>query len=223
MFMPFLPMRSFWRTPNTGGDGGDSGTDDQVADPPKGDGSKPAERTFTQADVDKLTGDARKGGREAALKSLLGEVGLEDADKLKAFVADARKTQEAQMTEAEKQKAEMEKLRQETETAKTERTRAVATANERLMQAAVLTEAAKAEHKVNPAALADVWLFVDRATLEVGEDGVVKGAQEAVQAVIKARAYLTQTALPRGGTPLREKRPNGAGTEDKRVPTVSRL
>lgn len=63
---------------------------------------------FTQADLDRIAGDARKQGRQSALKEFLAELGFEKPDDLKTLIADTRKRQEAELSEAEKARREAE-------------------------------------------------------------------------------------------------------------------
>lgn len=226
---PFLFSKPFmWFTPDSGGgsgggDGGDTG-DDKGTGGGSGDDKEKSEKKFSQKDLDALVGEARKSGRETAVKKLLEELGVEDAEKLKTALAEAKKLKEAQMSEADKQKAALDAAEKAAADAKAEKETAIAQANERLMKAAVIAEASKADHKINPAAIADVWAFVDRAKLKVTETGDIEGAADAVKAVIKDRPYL-QNGKAAAGTPLREgKKPlAGAGNADDRKRTVTKL
>lgn len=85
-----------------GKSGGDSG----------GNSSQPTQ-TLTQDEANRLIGEARRKGRESAVADLLKDLGFEKADDLKALVTDARKRQEADMTEAEKAKAAKEAAEKE--------------------------------------------------------------------------------------------------------------
>ncbi len=196
-----------------GGGGGGTGDDDKKSD----------EKKFSQKDLDALVGEARKSGRETAIKTLLTELGIETPDALKSFVKNAKELEQAQMTEADKQKAALEAAQKAATDAQADKDKAIATANERLMKAAVMSEASKAEHKLNPAAMADLWLFVDKAKLEVTETGDVKGTEAAVKLVLKDRPYLQTNGQARG-MPLREgvRGPAGAGGAERKR-TVTKL
>jgi len=110
--------------------------------------------------------------------------------KLEALEADEAKRKQAEMTETERLKAAAadEKVKREAaeEALKTERTRG-----------AVLTAAAKA----NLADPEDAWRMIDQATLTVGADGAVTGADKAVEALAKAKPYLVKQVTGGGGIP----------------------
>lgn len=57
---------------------------------------------FTQADLDRIAGNARKEGKQTALKEFLTELGFEKPDDLKTLIADAKRRQEAELGEVEK-------------------------------------------------------------------------------------------------------------------------
>lgn len=169
--------------------------------PPAGNG----DRTFTQQEVDAIVGERAKRASEAAVTKLLEKFGLPSVEALETTMTKAKDLEQANLSETEKLKQEAEKYR--TKLTETESVTAakLAQANERLLKAAVMAEAAKAEHKITPEALPDVWLFVDRAKLEMDDDGNVKGLEDAVKSVLKARPYLTVASK----APAPPKRENG--------------
>lgn len=192
-----------WYAPDAGGADGET---------PPADGGNGADkpRTFTQAEVDAIMGKTRKEARDATQGSLLKEFGVESLDAIKASLEEAKKLKEAQMTEVDKQKAALEKAQAEKQETETRMQTALQQANERLMRAAVMLEAGKADYKVNPAALSDVWLFVDKTKLELTEDGEVKGLADAVKAVLAAKPYLQQNGPVKGVPPT----PPANGTDE---------
>lgn len=166
-------------------------------------GDKP-EAKFTQADVDRIVGDRARRAEESAVNTLLKELGFEKADDLKALVTDAKKHADDQKTEAQKLQDQIAQLGKEKAAADEARKAALAQANERLMKAAVLTEAAKADYGFRPDALSDVWLFLDRANIKPKSDASdeFEGITEALKAVAKAKPYLVAEAAGDGrGTP----------------------
>ena len=68
--------------------------------------------TFTQADLDRIAGEARKDGRSKAMADLLKELGAEKTDEVKAKLARLTELEQSQMTEVEKAQAAREKAEQ---------------------------------------------------------------------------------------------------------------
>lgn len=69
--------------------------------------------SFSQDDVNKVAAKARTEGKQAALKALLEELGLESPDTLKTLVKTAKEQQEAQLSEADKLRKQLEKAEAE--------------------------------------------------------------------------------------------------------------
>lgn len=92
---------------NTGTEGNDGDQASQEGDTGTPEPDKSGAK-FTQEDIDRIAGDARKEGRTKAIKDLLSELGFEKADDLKSLIADARKRQEAELSEVDKAKKEAE-------------------------------------------------------------------------------------------------------------------
>lgn len=69
------------------------------------------ERTFTQADVDRLLGERAKRAKDSAQSTFLETLGVDDLESAKALLADAKKRQEAEMSEVEKALAQADKER----------------------------------------------------------------------------------------------------------------
>lgn len=183
--MNFKPM--MWRKPDAG-DGGGNSTD-------KGGDNGNAGKTFTQQELDAIVGERATRAGDAAVKKLLESLGVENAEALKTFVTESKKLQEERLTEAEKQKKAVADAEKKVAEAGAKAQTALETANTRLMKAAVLAEASKADYKISPSALQDVWLFVEKeqkATLKLTEDGEVEGVAEALKAVLKNRQHLIQ-------------------------------
>lgn len=57
---------------------------------------------FSQADVDRISGNARKEGREKALADLLKELGFENKSALEVLVKGVKEREEAELTEKQK-------------------------------------------------------------------------------------------------------------------------
>lgn len=182
----------------------DGGTND--AD---GGGDKPGEkpqgeRTFTQADVDRIVGERATRASEAAVTKLLESLGVKSADDIKAGLLKAKELEDAQLSEQQKALKKIEELTAAKTLAETQAAEVAAKAQTTLMRAAVLSEASKADYNFKPEALADVWTFVDRASIKAGKDGEsFEGVAEALKAVAKAKPYLCNEAKPGQGTPRR--------------------
>ena len=130
--------------------------------------------------------------------------------------ADRRKKLEAfEKAEAERKAAELsevERLQQQVTEAQRRADAATAAANERLLKAAVLTEAAKLAF-VDPS---DAWRMLDRDGLEIGEDGEVAGAAEALKALVKAKPYLVKAATAPAAS-IDGDRGRGASTPEQKT------
>lgn len=76
-------------------------------------GQSQSAKTFTQAELDHHAGERAKRAAEAAVKKILGKLGVaseDEIDPLKTTIEDARKRKEADMTEAQKALAERDQL-----------------------------------------------------------------------------------------------------------------
>jgi hypothetical protein len=174
---------------------------------------KPPEAKFTQADVDRMLGERAKRADELVTKSLLEGLGLKSLDDLKAVVKKAGDLESAQLSELDKAKKAADKAEADRLAMEASSKAVLAQANERLMKAAVLSEATKADYAFRPEALGDVWLFVDRAGIKP-KDGSdeFEGIAEALKAVAKAKPYLVAETTGDGrGTPRAHSNRSGGG------------
>lgn len=123
------------------------------------------------------------------------------------YRTEARKAQERLKEIEDAEKSEAEKAAERAEAAERERDEAVARANETLIRAAVVNEAAK-QGAVDPdAALA--LLPKDAVTIT---DGEVAGAEQAVKELLEAKTYLLgDQKKPSAG-------PSGGGVRDTPEP-----
>lgn len=194
------------------GDGGGEGGNGN------GDGKQPETKTFTQADVDRIVGERAKRAEESAIGSLLKDLGFEKPDDLKALVGEARKKQDAEKSELQKAQERIDALTKAKDTAEQERAEAIERANVTLMRAAVMAEAAKADYRIKPEALADVWTFVDRSGIKPkeGADGEFAGIGEALKALAKAKPYLVQDGNGHGTPRPGAKKPADQGKPEPR-------
>lgn len=146
------------------------------------------DRTFTQADIDRILQERLPRAEQSARAAMLAEIGEEtDVAKLKALFADAKKDREARMTEQEKLKADLLAAQEKATKAEKEQARLAAEAQEMLIKTAVLLAASvKGFHDPE-----DAWRHIDRSGLKV-EDGKVTGADKALDELVKAKPYLTK-------------------------------
>lgn len=148
-------------------------TADPTAPPAPRQGEQDAEpeRTFTQADIERIVGE-----RLARERSKFG-----DYDDLKAKAA--------QFDELEsKNKTELEKAREAAQTAQTERDQALNHARDLMVRAALL-HAATAAGAVDPEAVVQL---ADRSEVTIDDAGAVTGADTAVKALLDTKPYLVK-------------------------------
>lgn len=152
-------------------------TDPSVADPPAADPPADPPRTFTQEQVDRIVQD-----RLARAKTQPPD----DYDDLKAKAAKLDEIEQANKTE-------LDKALERAEKAEAERLQALEKANRRLIQAAVLAEAA-AQNTIKPE---HMHRLIDTGEVTVGDDGQVTGVKEAVEGFLKANPEYVGS--PAGG------------------------
>jgi hypothetical protein len=151
-----------------------------------------SDKTFTQADLDRIVQDRLNRDRAK----------FADYDDLKAKATKLDELEQANKTELEKLLARAE-----------EAEKRAAEASERAIQSArrvALVSAATAAGAVDPDA---VLKLVDADALTIGDDGQVTGAEEAVKALLESKPYLVgsnnNTPAPRGAV---EGGPRGSGS-----------
>lgn len=184
----------------------------------QGDGNDPV-RQFKQSELDHLFAERARQAQGKAVGDLLKDLGFEKADDLKAIIAKAREQENASKTEAQKLADEIAALKKSVESANAEKQTALTQATERLMKAAVLTEAGK---QFDDTELNSVWMALKGdATLagkiKAKDDGEsFEGIADVLKEIAKAhpRWLKTQTAgaigTPRpGGKTLAASTPSG--------------
>lgn len=129
------------------------------------------QKTFTQDEL-----NAQIGERLARERTKYA-----DYDALKTKAAEFDKAAQAQLSETEKLKALLAAEQAGRRDADTRRVQS-------LMQVAVMTKAASLGF-MNPE---DAWLLIDTAALKVEDDGKVSGVDDALKALVTARAYLVK-------------------------------
>ena len=136
----------------------------------QGGGEQP-DKTFSQQDLDRVVGERLKREREK----------YADYKDLKAQATKWADHEEAQKTEIQKAQERADK-------AEAEKDQALAAANEKLMRAAFIAEAAQA----NVAHPEDAYMLADLSEVEIADDGAVTGVSEAVKALLDNGRLVTR-------------------------------
>lgn len=165
-------------------------TDANPSGEPGDKGGKPETTTLTQSQVNALVGKARGEAREKALADLLADLGVAKVDELKTVVTQHKKAVEAQMSELEKAQQTLATLQADNANLSTR------LADVQLRHA-IESEANRQQFQD----AADAYSLIDVAALTLGDDGTVKGAKEALEALAKAKPYLLK-ATEKPGAPL---------------------
>jgi len=159
----------------------------------KGDGGEPSpddkdkERTFSQADVDRIVKE--RLGREQARTA--------DYDELKKAAEELSGLKDADLSEQEKLKkriAEMEQAQTEWDA---QAKAAAEKVNEKLLRAEVRVVAATMNF-IKPE---QAYKLADLTSVEIDEDGQVKGVKKALEALVKDNQHLIKAALVPGSPP----------------------
>ncbi|KKL89123.1 hypothetical protein LCGC14_1917820 [marine sediment metagenome] len=179
-------------------------TDATAADAGQGEPT-PATITHTQDQLEAILKDRLARSMSTftskAKADVLAELGIEDVATAKKTLAEAETAKKAQMTELEKAQSEIAEAQAKAAQATTEAEAIKVKAAEALLQAAVISKAGSFQDPM------DAWSFIDRAKIEVQDDGTYKGIDEALKTLIEAKPYLVKTdsGTPGPGTPARAK------------------
>jgi hypothetical protein len=126
---------------------------------------------------------------------------------LEPLAARARELEDAQRTDLEKAQAKADALQAQLDAAN-------ARVTDALIRAAIEREA----HAQGAVKAETVYRLVDRAAIEVAEDGSVKGAEKAVKALLEAEPYLKASANAGAGAAVPgTPKPNGQRTPEDLV------
>lgn len=154
------------------------------------------ERTFSQSEVNSLLGDTRKEARTRAISELLAELGLEKPDDLKRVVTEHRSAEEAKLSEIEKAAKAAEKAAAERDKAMADMDALRQQFQGERIRHALEMEAGRQGFN-DPA---DAYSLLDVSAITVDEDGTIKGVEDALKALAKAKPYLVRQGGP--GRPL---------------------
>lgn len=167
-----------------------------------GDDPDPPEKTFTQADVDRIVQDR------------LGRVKPEppaDYAELQAAKKRLDELETAGKTEVERATAQITTLTSERDAAHAARDQAITDAKNERLRAAIVSEAAK-QKAVDPD---DVFALLPKDAVTIGDDGQVTGAEGAVKALLEAKPHLVGST-----TPPRPKPDAAQGNRSDETPSV---
>lgn len=168
--------------------------------PPGGAAGGDQERTFTQADVDRLMGERAHRASQAAVSELLQELEIENLDGLRQTVQAHRAAQEAQMTELERAQRRIQELDEERKRLETEN-------RTRMLETEVVTVSTSLGFR-NPR---DGIALADLSAVTIGDDGKVAGVEEALKALLEVRPYLKGEAAPPPAPNIDGDRGTGSG------------
>ena len=157
-------------------------------------------RTFTQEQLDAIVGERATRAKGAAISELLGELGLEKADDLKALVKATKERQASEQTETQKLAAQL------AEAQKRETTLAA-----KLREQALALQVQAAAQKVGIVD-AEVALALVRSGIEFNDDGVPQGVEAALTALAQAKPFLK--AQSGGGSPTNPPRAGATLTKE---------
>lgn len=167
-----------------------TGVDDSTAET-----GKTAERTFTQADLDRIVQD--RLSRERAK--------YEGFDDLKAKAEKLAEIEAANQTELEREKAAREAAEKALEDSKKQ-------ARDAALRAAIVAEAAKSDRRIaDPEATVTFLTGPDADLLEVGEDGSPTDIAKAMDSLLERRDYLVAKQGGARGNADQGARTGGAG------------
>lgn len=158
-------------------------------------------KTFTQDEVNDLIGERAKRAKEAARKEILESLGFEKLDDLKGVVSTFREQQAAQKSELEKAQETLSETQRKL--AEQERKRV-----DGLINAEVLYRAAQMNF-VNPK---EALRLIDISQVNVGDDDVVTGVEEALKALAEASPHLLKSDTGRRAPNLGATNPAGQQT-----------
>jgi len=158
-----------------------------------------AEKAIPQSEVNALMARTRQEARERLLK----ELGFEKPEDLKARLDAARNIEDATKTEQQKTAERLAALEKEKAGLAEQNARLQREHTETLIRAAVVSKAAALGFH-DPQ---DAYRLIDASKLKLTDAGEVEGANEALEAMSKAKPWLVQqtprlsATNPAGGSP----------------------
>ncbi|MDD2921465.1 MAG: hypothetical protein PHQ36_04195 [Anaerolineales bacterium] len=229
----FSLLRPFGLYFDANSGGGSGGTNDPS---PDGD-NKPKGKTFTQEELDALFTQRATQAKTSALSELFKEIGVENADTLKAIITKAKEADDAQKTELQKAQDKANAADKALADQKTAHETALAELEKRIQDSEIkITAGSEVTDKdgkvIRPRARADaldvILLSVERKDI-AKKDNAYTGIEEALDALFKAKPFLfeDEQAIPIKGSPTDNKlrKPNKpkSNLEDDEKPFFNSL
>ncbi|MBK8467737.1 MAG: hypothetical protein IPL32_18135 [Chloracidobacterium sp.] len=189
-----------------GGGGGKDGNADG-----DGDANKPKGKTFTQEELDALFAQRAKQAGNSALTDLFKELGVENADSLKAVITKAKEADDANKTELQKALDKVTATEKAFADQKIAHDTAIAELSKRILDSEIKIAAGnevkdKDGNVLRPRALPDaldvVLLGISRSEI-VQKENAYSGIEEALAVLFKSKPFLfeAETEPPTKGTP----------------------
>lgn len=146
-----------------------------------------------QAFVNKITGDARKEGREKGKKELLDAVGVSDTESIKSLLDQERIRKEAEMTEQQRLQSQIDALKIERDTA----TQHAQTTQDRMKRTLLDGEISKQAREHKFIDVFDLKSRLDTTTIDIDlETGSVTGVDVQATAIAKNVKHLIEQSTP---------------------------
>ncbi len=139
-----------------------------------------SKKTFTQDELNEII--AKRVERERKKQAELDE----KLKRLEALEKAEEERRKAEMSEAERLKAEKEEAAKKAEEAAEQAKKAQETANKRILN----TEIRSVARALNANDPNDVLALLDTSTIEIDENGDVKGVEDAVKALKEAKPWM---------------------------------
>jgi len=223
-----LRPRVFYDANSSGGGGG-------TETPPEGD--KPKGKTFTQEELDALFAQRATQARNSAMTELFKELGVENADSLKAVITKAKEADDAQKSELQKAQDKATAADKALADQKTAHDAALAKLEKRIQDSEIKILAGREvkdkDGKVIRSKFRDDALDVVLTTLDrkaiVLKDDAYAGIEEALTELATAKTFLLEaepTATTKGSpTDNKLRKPNKpkSNMEDDEKPFFNSL
>lgn len=174
------------------------------------------DKKFSQADVDRIVGERAQRAADAATSKLLETLGVKDADELKSRLTKFAELEKNQLSEKERLEKELADEKAKREDAEKKRDEMKTRANEKLIRAAFVTEAAKPDYGFQEAAIPDLWALLtkeQRESLKLKDDDSVENLDKVLKDLAEAKKHLLKPKPTTPGTP----RPAGSNQKPSQL------
>lgn len=158
------------------------------SDPNDGGGTGGGERTFTQADLDRIVADRLARVKPAFVDKV---VAPDDYEALRAQAAELAELKKGQQSESERLTAALEAEK----AGRVEATTNLAQLQDALNRERIAREVTRVAAVMKAIDPSDVVALLAKDAVTIGDDGQVKGAEEAVKALLEAKPHLVGGSL----------------------------